>query len=202
MKSKWNILVADDHPAIIQAISNYLKTFIWCNCVYHATNGEEVLTTVKNQPIDLVILDHRMPILDGYHTSLLLKENFPRIKIIIYSQYDNPSLIDKYMEAGVHGYMVKKSLDIERAITNVMNGQFFLSESPDQYPPSKRPAQFSENELSILKLLSTGKNSDEISREMNLSIHSVHTYRKRLVKKFKVQNIPELIHYAHEIGVL
>jgi two-component system, NarL family, response regulator DegU len=108
MKNKLNILVADDHVIFAKTFSNYILGFAWCNTVYTVFNGKQVIDTVSTVKIDLVFLDHRMPVMDGYETTLILKKQFPAIKIIVLSQFDSVELINHYLNAGAHAYLLKK----------------------------------------------------------------------------------------------
>ncbi|HMQ01001.1 MAG TPA: response regulator transcription factor, partial [Cyclobacteriaceae bacterium] len=144
-------------------------------------------------------------VMDGYETTLLLKKQFPAIKIIVLSQFDSAELINHYLKAGVHAYLLKNDDGIESAITAVMNGKVYISNSISAHvhvEASNRPIKFTDKEILILKCLTGGESNTLIAQNLGVSKNSIETYRKRMLKKFQANSITELINYAHKIGAL
>ena len=206
---KLNIIVADDHSLFRKAIKNLLLTTTLAESVHEASNGKEVLEILKESKVQLILLDVKMPVMDGFDTAVRVSKQFPSIKIVMLSTYDEESLIFNFIKIGISGYMLKNDDQLEEAIQTVMLGSFYFSKElkpiickAQQTLKNIKPVQLSSREARLLPLLAKGKNSDEIARELSLTKHTVESYRKDLLAKFGVSNCTELVDYAHRTGLL
>lgn len=200
MNKIHNIVIADDHSILAEALYKTLNS-IKFNVVSIANNGEEVISIVKNQQIDLVLLDIRMPKMDGIETTVILSKEFPSIKILILSMYDRDDYVQQAIGAGAHGYILKNASlqEMGNAINSILSGGSYISPSisrnliyqigqNEQTPRLK----LSPNERNLLDLLGQGFTTDEISLKLNISPHTINNYRKVLLKKFNVRNVSQL----------
>ncbi|WP_127127858.1 response regulator [Pseudoflavitalea rhizosphaerae] len=123
---------ADDHNLFIRGVKTVLKPFEEIEIVITANNGKELLIALeKSIYIDIVLLDIQMPILDGIALLPILRENYPKIKIIMLTMHNDLSIIKKCQDYGVAGYLTKNASvsDIVLAIVAVMEGQFFFPDT-------------------------------------------------------------------------
>lgn len=203
-----HILLADDQPLVLVGLRSFLKTLNENFIVHEAADGKEALEIFYKQPIDLLILDHRMPKLTGYEVAReILSVNVTK-KIIIVSMFTDAPLISNLFDLGVNGFISKSAnvSEVQKAIEAVMAGKLYYSKEFESILATKEntlPAiRFTDRELDLVISLSKGKTSIEIAKNWGISVKTVETYRSRLIEKTGVKNIAELIHYFHRNGQL
>ena len=193
-----DIIIADDHPIFIDGIKTTLADITDINIAGEALNGIGVLKILKNQVVDVVLLDIRMPEMDGIATAKEIKKRYPHVKIIMLTQFGEKSLVKKCMELGVDGYLLKvcSQQDLINAIKTVDNGgTWFEIHNKINVTNIDKP-KLSKREKEVLKFIAREKCSKEIATELKLSVNSVNTYRKRLLAKAGVKNTAGLIYWA------
>src|SRR5882762_822943 len=118
MKPSYKVYIADDHTLFRKAMVNLLRTFERVSEVKDAENGKELLTLIKYEAPDVVIVDLQMPVMDGAETSEQIIGKFPDIKIIILTMHDSNKFILHMMEMGVHAFLLKNTEpdELEKAI--------------------------------------------------------------------------------------
>lgn len=205
----FTILLADDHELCRVAVKNYLIGLKLAETVLEAKNGNEAIKILSGRHVDLLILDIKMPELNGYETARWALKNFPELKILVITMFDEPSLIENFIDLGVAGYMLKSDGDLESAVNTVMSGKFYYTKEIEE---AIRNAQFSgdslipvtltEKEKKLLPLIAQGRSSEEMAEMLSLKKNTIESYRKDLLEKFKVSNSNELINYAHRTGLL
>jgi DNA-binding NarL/FixJ family response regulator len=207
------ILIADDHPLIRSGLRAFINSLNVCREVQEAENGRQVLQLARETPFDLILLDFRMPDLNGYEVAKALLSRRPATKIIVISMYSDQTLVTNLIQLGVRGYIVKNedTSQIEKAILTVLNGGSYFSDllNPDflhQFangtPKSLGIIDFTYHEKELVNQLSKGHSTAEIATHLNLSIKSVETYRYRLLKKTRLHNTAELVDHFHRIGLI
>ena len=124
------ILLGDDHENIRASIKALLEDEPDINVVGEAENGAQVISLVKSLPVDVVLLDIKMPILDGFKTMEYLVEKYPEIKILMHSIVNDKAVISRARELGAHGYLVKTSSweEVLEAIRSVVSGKCYFKE--------------------------------------------------------------------------
>lgn len=184
------ILIVDDHPTMRLGIKSILQKI---NPIVHeAGDGVEALTILHEHEINLVILDIRMPKMDGIDAAYAIRKKYPRVKILMHSTCGNYHLINQLIEIGVKGFHCKRDTNLLQAVEVVMKGQYFLSTELRRFVNNSshyiKPIQFTPTDTKILALCATGLTSQEI--------------RKRLIRRMKAKNITEVVDFAHRIGKL
>jgi len=159
---------------------------------------------------DVILMDIRMPHVDGINAISLIRKEYESIKIIVLTMYDDQEMITKMMEMGANAYLTKTTdpNEIYEAILTCMNEDFYFNELVNQavllklnykrtvkqhYPNTTK---FSEKELQILKLLSEDKTTEEISKEVFLSPRTIETIRQNMKNKVGSKTIAGLIVYG------
>lgn len=204
MKNQIKIAIADDHPFMIDGIKTVLADSPEIQIVGEANNGLEIIEIVKTKKPDLVLLDIRMPELDGIEAAKILKRRIGDIKIIIMTQFDERSLIRRCQKIGVEGYLLKdcgKSELIE-AIHKVNKGglHFSINKSNATLQTTRIKSKdtiLSSREIEVLLLMANDKNCNEIARELGLNESTIRTYRQRLLKKSGTNTYSGLISWAY-----
>lgn len=212
MTSKIRIHLADDHQVLIDGLTNLLQTVENFEVVGNSLDGTTVYDDVIANNADILLLDISMPKKDGIE---VLKEfsqkEFP-CKVIILSSYDDLKIIKEVMKLGAKGYLTKKSAgeNIIEAIDAVYQGQEYFCDfvrekifnSFTQNNPKLNKNLYVENpilssrEIEIITLISLEYSGKEISEQLFISMNTVETHRKNIMKKLQIKNTIGLVKYA------
>ncbi|MFG4005196.1 response regulator [Flavobacterium aquidurense] len=212
MTHKIRIHLADDHQVLIDGLTNLLQTVHNFEVVGNSLNGTTVYDDVVLNTADILVLDISMPKKDGIE---VLKEfdqkGFP-CKVIILSSYDDLKIIKEVMKLGAKGYLTKKCAgeNIIEAIEAVYQGQEYFCDavrekifnSFTQNNPKLNKPLYVENpilsarEIEIITLISLEYSGKEISEQLFISMNTVETHRKNIMKKLQTKNTIGLVKYA------
>jgi DNA-binding NarL/FixJ family response regulator len=204
---KINIVITDDHKLFRKGIIALLSDFDFIENVYEASNGEELLVLLSKMEIlpDVILLDIRMPVMDGIEAHRKISELYPRIKVIILTMEDDEQYILHLISEGVNGYLLKNADpdEMEMAILKVVKtGYYFSTEISDLILKNlnkKEKAEtvfnpdFSERELMALELICKEYSNAEMAKEMDISIRTAEGYRQKLIEKSGAKNIAGLV---------
>lgn len=210
MSQKITVLTADDHTLFRKGTVMMLKTFREVGQVLEANNGQEALDVIKDHPVDILLLDLEMPVMDGWETSKRVLTKHPDIHIIMLSMHDSLSVISDMIEMGVHSYLLKNSdpEEVHRAIVSAVNHEFYYNNiiakalhekvkaGGVEKPIFNEKSTLTKREVEILQLICQELTMREIGDRLFLSEQTVHTHRKNLMKKTKVKNAVGLVKYA------
>jgi DNA-binding NarL/FixJ family response regulator len=207
MDKKNKIAVVDDHEFYRNGLIMALKHFKFIDIAYEARNGKEFLDKQKESPADIVFLDLKMPVLDGYESILEAKKHFPDLKIIVLTMFEEDDYIRKSIAAGVQGYIIK-NIDqntLKTAIQCILDGKqyfsnelmpFFTKQLNENYGSDKKAAILTKRELEILQLIYEGFSNQEIANKLFISIRTVTNHRASLNEKTKSKNTATLISFG------
>ena len=225
MKDNIRIVLADDHAIVRDGVKYLLEDENDLEVVGEAANGKEALELVEMYEPDLLIIDVRMPEMNGIDAVTILNEKPTKTKAIVLSMHDSEEYILKSIEAKAMGYLLKDASkeEVLKAIHTVSNGgKYFsgdistiivnnlLKKSSTKVPEenlSKTSAvttdefHLTKKEIEILRLILLGKTNKEISLELNKSKRTVETHRFNLMKKMNVKNLIELSVKASKLGL-
>ncbi len=198
-----SILLADDHSLIRQGIVFLLEDINPDFEIFHASNLQQVLESLKTNPIDLAIIDAHFP--DGNSLSILpeIKKIKPEIKILIFTGIEEDKHALKYLNAGANGFLSKMNEEdeIESAIRKMLENGEYISPATQallmnsMHNPKLINPLFSltERELQIAKLYAEGYGNLEIANSLNVKQNTVSTIKKRIFEKLDIENLVELI---------
>lgn len=196
------ILVVEDHPMFREAIKEKLHNADFISEVHEAVNGVECLKALEASKYDLVIMDINMPVMDGIECTTQIQQHYPELRVIILTQYDSPGFYRKFDSLGISGYVLK-SANVDVLLSAVKsafeNLERYVSRGVQrsfQNIGGNASVSFSTREFRILELICSGKKSNEIAEETSLSIHTVNTHRKRILKKVGARNPSQLVSWA------
>jgi two-component system response regulator DegU len=203
------ILVVDDHPLFRKGVAMLVDTFSITEKVFEASNGQEAIDLLRQQAVDIVLLDLDMPVMTGKEAAKVIVNDFPEVSIIMVSMNDSLEIISEMIEIGVHSYLVKGSSpeELEKAINYVVNNDFYYNQLVSKalhkrikdrptVTPSGRSIKLTPREIEILGLICEELTMKEIGEQLFLSEQTIHTHRKNLMKKAKVSNAVGLVKYA------
>lgn len=193
-------LLADDHAIVMEGLKEVLSADMEITVVGQVENGEEVLRFVRQHPVDVVIMDINMPVMDGITCSRQMKKEFPDVKIIILTMYAQKSFIEEIIRLGIDGCLLKNNTGKEliAAILRVMSGKQYYDRIRSFNSENNEITQhkLSEREIEVIRLLSEGLTSLEIAEKLYLSEHTVKTHRKNILKKLNFKNSSQVVQFA------
>jgi two-component system, NarL family, response regulator NreC len=195
------VIIAEDHQALIDGIKLSLEMEDDISVIGEANDGEELIQIVRNKRPQVVLTDIRMPKCDGICAAKAIKEEFPAIKLIAFSMFDQYEAVQQMKEAGVSGYIMKNSplKKVIEAIRAVAANKTFFDDaiiSKDQ--ANKENILLSSREKEILRLIGEGKTSLEIAELLFISKNTVDSHRKNILKKMSLYGKSDLIRFAVE----
>lgn len=195
------VVIAEDHQALIDGIKLSLEMEDDISVIGEANDGEELIQTVRNKRPQVVLTDIRMPKCDGICATKVIHKEFPEIKVIAFSMFDQYEAVQQMKEAGASGYIMKNSplKKVIEAIRAVAANQTFFDDAiitKDQ--ANKENILLSSREKEILRLIGEGKTSLEIAHQLFISKATVDTHRKNIVKKMNIYGKTDLIRFAVE----
>jgi DNA-binding NarL/FixJ family response regulator len=211
------ILIADDHEIFLDSLSMLIDTFPDVEVVGNCKNGVEVLDFLQNQTIDLLVTDYKMPQMSGIELTLQLRQKHPKIKVLMLSVSEEAEMIREAFQAGVWGYMMKKSgkAELQKALESIKNGQRYFSESvvfelmrlglTDNIPQNEISQEFNqltEREIEIIRLICNELSSQEIAEKLFIAPKTVETHRHNILKKLGLKNTVGLTKYALKNGLV
>ncbi len=204
--SMTRILIADDHAVVREGIKQIIAKAPDMIVSGEAADGEEALGKATTQDCDVVLLDINMPDMSGIEVLKQIRNENPRLPILILSLYPEEAYAMRALRAGASGYLTKESPpeQLIAAIRKVSLGGKYVSPSLAERLACEMEAdservthqKLSDREFQVLRLLATGKTVREIAEELSLGSPSISTYRARILAKMKMKSVAELTHYA------
>jgi DNA-binding NarL/FixJ family response regulator len=212
MKTKIRIHLADDHQILIDGISTLLQTISNYEVVGFSLNGTTIYDDVTKNKSDILVLDINMPEKDGIEVIKEFAEKGFPCKVIILSSYDDLKLIKEIMKLGASGYLTKQCAgeNIVEAIEAISRGEEYFCQlvrekifnSLTKSNPKLNKSKLDTNsiltgrELEIITLISLEYSGKEISEQLFISVNTVETHRKNIMKKLDAKNTISLVKYA------
>ncbi len=203
------IVIADDHKIVLEGIISLIKSEDEIEVVGEAKNGREVLHILDEKEVDIVVLDIEMPEMNGIETTKMIRKIFPHVKILILTMHDRSSFVRKIIESGAQGYILKNKgkEELVSAIRTIYEGEDYYGREVTKILISgmRTPKVFGEikltnREIEVLKYIVNGYSTPVIAKKLDISPHTVETYRRNLIEKTGSRNAVELAKFAVENG--
>lgn len=206
------IAIADDHPLVINGLKDMLegnKGIIICASYL---NGEELLNGLKTKQPDVLLLDIQMPGQGGDEIAIIISKEYPEIKILTLTNFDNTLYVNNMLKNGAIGYLLKNTdqKTLIKAILSVAKGEIYLDAKMKErmeefqkqnFRNSSTKQVLTNREKDILNLIVKGFNNSEIAKTLFLSSRTIENYRSNLYLKLEVKNTAGLIKKAIELGL-
>lgn len=206
------VAIADDHKIFRDGIKMALSCKENLKIIWEAEDGKDLIHKIAIKKPDVLLMDIRMPEIDGINAIELLRKEYDDVKIIVLSMYDDQQTISRMMENGANAYLTKTTdpEEIYEAILTCMNDEFYFNQLVNNAVMGKLlqkknvrrhygtnvPINFSEKELKILQLLGEDKTTDEISKIVFLSPRTIETIRQNMKNKVGAKTIGGLLVYG------
>lgn len=206
------IAIADDHKIFRDGIKMALSGKTNLKMLWEAEDGKDLMHKIAIKKPEVLLMDIRMPEIDGINAIQLIRKEYEEIKIIVLTMYDDQQMISKMMEMGANAYLTKTTdpEEIYEAILTCMNDDFYFNELVNKAVMGKlmqkkavrlqyganAPVSFNEKEIKILQLLAEDKTTEEISKIIFLSPRTIETIRQSMKTKVNAKTIGGLIVYG------
>jgi len=200
------IVIADDHTILREGLKQLLLAASDLAVVGEAVDGREVLQRVRETDFDVLLLDLSMPGKSGMELIKQVKNEKPKLRILVLSMHEEHQYAVRAIRAGASGYLTKESASAQlvTAIRRVAGGGAFISAEVaeqlalDAMPQASGPPHttLSDREFQVFQLLVSGKAITDIAEQLNLSVKTVSTHKARLMQKMGMSTQTELIRYA------
>lgn len=202
--------IVDDHPIVIEGLKMLLQNEPNIQLVGGFCTGADILSYIRTNKVDLVLLDITLPDINGMELCQLIKKESVATIILILSNHTERSIIMQTIQNGASGYLLKNSAidELRHCITEAVMGNICYSKEVMEIisRPSKNELRgtprLTRREKEILGLIAAGKTSQVIGLELFLSPLTIDTHRKNLIQKFGVKNVAELIMAANQQQIL
>lgn len=217
-----NVVLADDHVLVRDGIKALLEDQDGIQVIDEASNGLEALEVIKKQNPHLLIVDIRMPEMNGIDVVQKIKDEHINVKTLVLSMHDSEEYVVKAIQAGADGYLLKGASKEEflKALNSIASGgKYFtgdvsaiimnnfvngnaVTETPKTKKKVKDPFNLTKRERQILELVLQLKNNKDIAEELEISKRTAEVHRFNLMKKLEVKNLMELSNKAKEYDLV
>ncbi|MBO9634192.1 MAG: response regulator transcription factor [Chitinophagaceae bacterium] len=215
MTTNITVGLVDDHVLLRNGLAALVRN-IGHQVVIEASDGQDFITKLKDGPQpEVVLMDINMPVMDGYETAVWMKQNYPDIKVLALSMYDDEAAIIRMLKNGARGYILKDSdtPELKSAIEAVLTKGFYYTEmitgkllhtinQSDDEGSTRKVLNLNDRELEFLKLSCSEMTYKEIADKMHLSPRTIDGYRDSLFEKLKIKTRVGLAIYAIKHGIV
>jgi DNA-binding NarL/FixJ family response regulator len=219
-KRPIKVLVVDDHMIVRRGLVSLISLNPVFEVVGEAGDGQNAIEQATLKDPDVVLMDINMPVKDGLEATKEILLRQPRVKVLALSGYDHPEYVQKILECGAHGYLLKTTSaeELYAAIDAVFSGNAFFSTRIskillDKYVQEskqslKRNSELkvrdllSEREREILRYIALGKTHQQIGEILHISARTVDTHRNNIIKKTDLHDTASLVTYAIKEGII
>ena len=206
---KYRIVLADDHPFLLDGITTVLKEMPGVEIVATVYNGFELMEAVAKEKPDLVITDLNMPGYDGMQCLQKIKTNYTGIKVLVLTNYTQPELEDEVKKMKADGLLNKNATaaELKEAVEIILSDQKYFPAGNEQkvLPDDSyflddflRKYQLTKREVGIIRMIGREMSSKEIAAELFLSDLTINTHRRNIFRKLEVKNVAGLLNFAKE----
>lgn len=213
---KIRYIIADDHKIFRKGLVFSLSDFEELEFLAEAENGKVLIELLNDKRPHVILMDLKMPEMDGIEATQVIHQLYPDIKVIILSMYDDEKFIVHLMETGASGYLLKNSEpdEIKNAILGAYTNGYYFTDMVNramlqkivthkQFKPTfNNDIQLNDRELEILKLICEEHTAPEIAKMIFLSPRTVEGIRGKLIEKIGVRNTAGLVMYAVRNGLI
>lgn len=214
MTEPLRVLVADDHPLFRKGLIRLLSSLEHVEVVAQAATGDEAVAAALEHQPDVVVMDLRMPDLDGVEATRRIVATSPHIRVLVLTMFEDDASVFAAMRAGALGYLLKEAdeEEIARAVQSVASGEAVFGPAVArrviQYfttPATARPSpvfpELTNREREVLELLAQGRNNGDIARRLFLSPRTVRNHVSNIFTKLAVADRAQAIVRAREAGL-
>ncbi len=209
---KINVLIADDHPLMLEGIKSVAQRSNKFEYIFVARNGQQAIDCLQNNNVNFLITDISMPEITGMELIKFVRQKYKNIKILVISQFDDIQILKPLLKLDIDGFLMKSESEeiITAAINKILLGEKYFPNNINNLiikilqnsheSDSSVIISLSKRETEVLNLIAQEKTNKDIANILFISIPTIETYRRILFKKFDVKNSVGLIKKAIELG--
>jgi len=213
-----NVWLADDHPMVISGVQQMLKPVKHIRISNCFLSAEALLTALRSGQPDVLLLDVRMPEMEGPELAAKIREDFPEVKILVITSLNAPSVVKAMMSSGCKGFLLKNTDQkiLVEAIEAVFRNEEYIEaqvkeqlvrnmlkfKSAEQHPATTPPPALTRREKEILELIIKEYSNQEIAETLYISLRTVENHRFNLQQKLQVKNTVALVKLAIQMGIV
>jgi len=201
------IVIVDDHEIFRNGLKMAINRLKFAQVTGEASNGMEFLNLLQSVEVDIVLMDIEMPVMNGIDATRLALKEYPELKIIALTMFNEPDYIQSMIDAGVKGFLLKniKKDTLAKAIMTVYNGgnyyseelfEFFTKQLTKSTSEKEQAADFTRREKEILKLMAQGLGNKEIADKLFISERTVVGHKSNMLAKTGCKSSLGLLIYA------
>lgn len=213
MDKEIKIVIADDHQMFIDGVRSLLKKETQLNFVHEALNGDDALSYIRKNEVNLIITDISMPGMTGTELTKIIKKELPDIKVLVLTMFNDPAIINDILQSEAEGYILKNTgkQELLAAINKIMDdGTYYSNEvmslmlkhNKKKNLVTETKEELTVRELEILKLVCEEFTTADIAEKLFISPRTVETHRKNILEKTRSKTIVGLIKYAFENNLM
>jgi len=200
------IMIVDDHDAVRRGVRQLVETRPYYQIVGEAWDGRKAIELARETNPDITILDYSLPELNGLDLAHVLKRQWPRMEVLLYTMHDREDVIMDVLRAGIRGYVLKSdaethliaaldALSIHRpyfsgAVSETLLDQFLANK------PRSAGCSLTHREREVVQQIAEGRINKEIASALNISVKTVETHRASAMHKLKLRSTADLVRYA------
>ncbi len=198
------ILLVDDHPLVREGLRARLQAGGGCEVTAEAGSAEAAMQALLREQPDLVLMDVGLKgsEANGIELAARMIERCPELRVLMFSMYDNPEYVQRALQAGARGYVLKDAAadELLAAIEAVRSGGTFLSPGVTRrlFRAQAPKPLLTPRESEILSAMARGESSKQIARALDLSVRTVETHRQNIKRKLELDSPADLMRYALE----
>lgn len=202
------VFIVDDHELMREGLKSVLENDSRMKVSGEAGSFKEFLSSYRKGLADVIVLDISLPDRNGLEVLRYIKDNHPAVSVLILSMHPEERFALRALKGGAMGYLNKQTAgkELVKAIEKVRRGEVYVSAEVTgalvrelEGNRKKKPHELlNDREFEVFQLIAGGKTAREIGKDINLSIHTVTTYRSRILKKMNAKTTADLVRYAME----
>ena len=204
------VAIADDHKIFRKGVILSLRNYTNIKFIFEAENGDELIKNLPGNEPDVILMDLRMPGKDGIETTKIISKQYPQIKIVVLTMYDDEKFVYHMMENGANGYLLKNAepQEIRRAIMDVYEKGYYLNNFVNRIllkrsharqkvvPSLNSEITLNDKERDVLRFICMEFTAQEIAQKMEISARTVEAIKDRLMERFGSRNTAGLVFFA------
>lgn len=192
------ILIVEDHPIVVEGLQKLIQEKLNCQSCEIANTGNECMSAIQKSTPDLILMDINLPDISGIELCKKVKQNFPGIKVLALSSFKEKSYIQKMVENGASGYLLKNANpeEIIIGVHAVLDGQMYFDDEAEKIMTEQDNVNeilLTRREKEVLNMIAEGYTNSEIADKLFISVSTVDSHRKNMLMKMEVKNTAALI---------
>ncbi|QMW02885.1 response regulator transcription factor [Spirosoma foliorum] len=211
------LLLADDHPLLLDGLRSVLSDLPDTDLLPPVTNGHQLLDYLHLHPVDMVLLDLNMPKTDGLTALKQIRRDFPTVKVIVFTSYNQPQRIREVQALGGMGYLLKSTdaPTLKTAVQQVWSGKPWFPTLQPVVDSTRHTSavdmaedafmqkyQLTKREVEIIQLISRGETTRQIADELTVSEFTINAHRRNIARKLGIDTPVGLVNFAREQGLV